>query len=81
MTVKLREVGNSMTVTIPKSFVSQLGLIQGTEFNVGINNGNIVLKPLNIKPKVTIKSLFENYHGDYVPTEYDWGEPVGREIW
>ena len=81
MTVKLREVGNSMTVTIPRDFVSQLSLTQGTEFDVGLNDGNIILKPLNVKQKVTIKSLFANYHGDYTPTEYDWGAPVGREVW
>lgn len=79
MMVKLREVGNSMAVTIPRSFVSQLNLKHGSEFNIGIDNGNIILKPS--KPKVTIKSLFDNYHGDYIPTEYDWGAPVGREIW
>ena len=30
---------------------------------------------------VTIVSLFADYCGDYIPTEYDWGEPVGREFW
>lgn len=29
---------------------------------------------------VTIKQLFADYDGDYVLTEFDWGEDVGREI-
>ncbi len=32
------------------------------------------------KPK-SIEELFEGYDGDYAPTEFDWGEPVGSEVW
>ena len=28
-----------------------------------------------------IKELFNDYKGDYNPTEIDWGEPKGEEIW
>ena len=28
-----------------------------------------------------IKDLFENYTEEYIPTEIDWGEPEGKEIW
>ena len=28
-----------------------------------------------------IKELFKDYDGNYEPTEIDWGEPVGDEIW
>ena len=31
---------------------------------------------------ITIKSLFKDYNGDYKPTEYDFGDSVGKEkIW
>lgn len=42
---------------------------------------------LNIKARIIIKKkresleeLFKDYHGNYQPTEYNWGEPVGEEI-
>ena len=29
-----------------------------------------------------IKELFADYEGEYTtPTEIDWGEPVGNEMW
>ena len=28
-----------------------------------------------------IKELFADYEGEHTPTEIDWGEPVGNEVW
>lgn len=30
--------------------------------------------------RITIKSLFKDYNGDYKPAEIDWGPPKGNEI-
>ncbi|MBR6217231.1 MAG: AbrB/MazE/SpoVT family DNA-binding domain-containing protein [Eubacterium sp.] len=79
MTVKFREVGNSITITIPKDIVKQFNLVQGMEADVEAQNGSIVVKPKK-EEKVTIKSLFAGYNGDYVPSEIDWGEARGNEV-
>lgn len=79
MIVKFRNVGNSMSVTIPKDLVKKFAIVNGTEANIFEKDGAIMVEP--IKKKVTIKSLFAGYSGDYKPTEFDWGEPVGREVW
>lgn len=81
MTVKFREVGNSITVTIPKNIVTQFGLVQGMEANIESLNNTIIVKPVMVRKKVTIRSLFVGYSGDYKPTEIDWGETRGNEIW
>jgi antitoxin MazE len=81
MTVKFREVGNSMAITIPKDIVIKCGLFQGMEANIEEENNVIIVKPIILNKKITIKTLFENYHGAYVPTEIDWGLPVGKEMW
>lgn len=81
MTVKFREVGNSITVTIPKNIVVAYGLRQGMEANIESNGDTISVKPIMKADRVTIKSLFANYHGDYKPTEFDWGGAVGKEVW
>ena len=39
MTVKFREVGNSITVTIPKQIVTRFGLEQGVEADVVEQDG------------------------------------------
>ena len=79
MIVRFREVGNSMTVTIPKDITRELGLSCGNEADVFIKDKQIVIKP--ICKKVTIKSLFANYKGDYKPSEIDWGTKKGNEVW
>lgn len=80
MTVKFREVGNSITVTIPRDIVAQLGLVQGMEANIETYNNAIMVKPKVVK-NITIKSLFAGYTGSYKPTEVNWGESRGNEIW
>ena len=80
MMVKFREVGNSITVTVPRDIVNKLGLVQGMEADIELNDDMIIVKPRRTK-KVTIKSLFEGYTGDYKPEEIDWGETRGNEVW
>lgn len=81
MTVKFREVGNSITVTIPKHIVTRFGLEQGMEADIEEQDGFIRVTPLTRKKKVSIKSLFAGYTGDYTPSEVDWGETKGNEAW
>jgi antitoxin component of MazEF toxin-antitoxin module len=45
MKVKLRKVGNSYTVSIPREFVSELGLIEGTDMNIFVREDAVVMKP------------------------------------
>ena len=81
MTVRLREVGNSMTITIPKNIVKQFQLTQGIEVSIEAQEDYIMVKPVKARNKVTIKSLFQDYSGDYKPSEIDWGEDRGKELW
>jgi antitoxin component of MazEF toxin-antitoxin module len=45
MKVKLRKVGNSYTVSIPKEFVSELGLTEGTDMNIFVREDAVVVEP------------------------------------
>ncbi len=81
MVVKLREVGNSFVMTIPNTIVAVLNLKKGMEADIQLEKDGFFVKPANIKGEITIKSLFENYSGDYIPKEVDWGERVGEEVW
>lgn len=81
MTVRLREVGNSMTITIPKTIVQSFNLTQGSEVIVEALNDAILVKPVKKRNKVTIQSLFAGYTGDYKPSEVDWGDKRGNEVW
>ena len=51
------------------------------------NQENLVMTAKNdksaterVKKRKTIKELFNGFHGNYIPIEIDWGNPVGKEI-
>ncbi len=46
MKVKVRRVGNSLTVTIPKEIAMDLGLGPDMEMNVSIREAAVVLEPV-----------------------------------
>jgi putative addiction module antidote len=45
MKVKLRKVGNSYTVTVPKEIVDEMGLEEGGEFDIIAKEDTVVLQP------------------------------------
>ena len=51
------------------------------KFKVRDNDETGTATIANVSNRKTIEELFEGYEGDYVPTEIDWGEPVGNEVW
>ena len=81
MTVRLREVGNSMTITIPKSIVKNFNLSQGSEVSIETQDDVILVRPIKQHHKVTIRSLFSGYTETYKPSEIDWGCQRGNEVW
>lgn len=46
MRVKTRKVGNSLTVTIPQELVTEMDLAEGTDMNVFVREGTVVLEPV-----------------------------------
>jgi antitoxin component of MazEF toxin-antitoxin module len=45
MKVKLRLVGNNYTVSIPREFVTELGLSEGTDMSIFMRDGTMVIEP------------------------------------
>jgi antitoxin component of MazEF toxin-antitoxin module len=51
---KLRKIGpkgNSPSVTIPRKFLAELGLSNGDRVDLDLEDGSIVIRPVNIRPK------------------------------
>ncbi|MBU2601106.1 MAG: AbrB/MazE/SpoVT family DNA-binding domain-containing protein [Actinobacteria bacterium] len=45
MQVKVRRVGNSISVTIPKAVAAELALDENTQMNVIVRDGAVVMEP------------------------------------
>jgi len=80
MVVELKRWGNSQGIRISKEIIDAIGIKINDELDLDIQNGYIVLKPVN-KHK-TLQERAQDYGGVLGPyDEYDWGQPVGRERW
>lgn len=80
MEIRIQKWGNSMGVRIPMNFIKELNLKENDSVEISKEENKIVITKSN-KKKISLKQLFENYHGNYHIEEYDWGEPKGEEIW
>ncbi len=58
MTTKLQKWGNSYAVRIPKNFIQELKLSQGSEMEIEHNNQSLVIKQKKQK-EYTLKDLLK----------------------
>ena len=79
MTTTIQKWGNSQGIRIPKSILDTINWTENEEIIILIKDEKIVIE--KAKKRKNIKELFKDYKGKYEPTEIDWGEPVGDEIW
>ena len=81
MEVQLVKWGNGQGIRIPKLVLQELNIAVNDTLSMEIRGEQIIIE----KVKFTHRSLEERaraYGGKLGPyTEYDWGEPKGREIW
>ena len=80
MEAKLQKWGNSYGIRIPKVFLKSLNIKENDKIKIEQQNDCIVITKSNDK-KISLKERFKNYKGDYDISEFEWDNPVGREIW
>ena len=79
MGTKIRKWGNSLGVRLPKAAAEEAGLSDGSEVEVRVQYGAIVLRPVK-KPRFKLKDLLAAIRPDNIHPEIDAGPPRGREI-
>jgi antitoxin MazE len=80
MSITLHRWGNSVGLRLPKPMLEQLGLTEGSQVDVMIEAGRLVIEPVR-RRRMTMAELLEGFTSDDRPGEVDWGAPAGREIW
>lgn len=79
MTTTLQKWGNSQGIRIPKFMLETLHWNGNERLVVSAENDKIIIE--RAEKRKNIKELFADFHGEYIPVEMDWGEPVGEEVW
>lgn len=80
MQTQIKKWGNSQGVRLPKEVLEMAGFSLNDLLNVNVSNG-VILLTREFKHK-TLEERAVMFGGELnLDGEYDWGEPVGREVW
>ncbi len=85
MTTKIQKWGNSLAMRLPKELASSFNLKAGSEVEFVTNSGgnSFTIQPqIKVKiPKYTLEDLVKGITKKNRHKEFDWGKPMGKEIW
>ena len=80
MEIRLQKWGNSDGIRIPSIILKNLGIKTNDKLNITQEEDRIVISKSK-RPKISLEERFKKYYGDMKVEPYDWGEPMGKEIW
>ncbi|MBR1936937.1 MAG: AbrB/MazE/SpoVT family DNA-binding domain-containing protein, partial [Bacilli bacterium] len=63
-----------------KAFLQSLNLKTNDKIIIEQVDDKIVISKCN-KDKISLKELFDEYHGKNMAKEFEWDDARGREIW
>ncbi|WP_274365621.1 AbrB/MazE/SpoVT family DNA-binding domain-containing protein [Paenibacillus thermotolerans] len=75
--VQVQKWGNSLGIRIPKSLALKVGLEEGSEIDLDVEDGHLVIKPKS----TSLEELLAQVTPDNLHKEVSTGEPEGRESW
>jgi antitoxin MazE len=73
--------GNSLGIRIPAPIARDTKLTRGSEVDLQVEAGRIVLTPLRRTRHFELKSLLAKVTAANLPSGDLWGAPVGKEVW
>ena len=80
MQTQVKEWGNSQGIRLPKEVLRNAGIALNEVLDVTVADGVITLAK-SFRHN-TLEERAAEFGGKMVlDGEYDWGEPVGREVW
>ena len=80
MQTQVKTWGNSQGIRIPREVLQDAGISLNEVLDIKVKNGVIILEK-TFKHK-TLEERAADFGGNLnLDGEFDWGEPVGREVW
>jgi len=80
MQTQVKTWGNSQGIRIPREVLQDAGISINEILDIKVKNGVIILEK-TFKHK-TLEERAAEFGGNLnLDGEFDWGEPVGREVW
>jgi antitoxin MazE len=72
--------GNSLAVRIPAAFADSAGLKEGTEVEIKVQSGRLIVAPIR-KHRFDLRRLIDQITPENRHDLIDWGKPRGKEVW
>lgn len=80
MDISLKPWGNSLGIRIPGNVIKEMGLKKDDQLDLVVLDGKIVIE--KVKRHKSLEERMAVYGNKLeLLGEYDWGDPVGRELW
>lgn len=80
MQTQVKAWGNSQGIRIPKEILQDAGIALNEILDITVKNGVITL--VKTSKHKTLEERAAEFDGNLnLDGEFDWGEPVGREVW
>lgn len=83
MTTTIQKWGNSLGVRLPKELADSFNLTAGSRVVFVRNKNSFEIQP-QVKtqiPKYTLEELVKGITKKNRHKEFDWGKPMGKEVW
>ncbi|GAX36230.1 AbrB/MazE/SpoVT family DNA-binding domain-containing protein [Nodularia sp. NIES-3585] len=80
MVANIAKWGNSLAVRIPQNLAREIHLTEGSEVNLSVVDGNLVIK-LKKPRRYSLDELIEQITPENLHAEVDSGVAVGNEAW
>ena len=80
MLAKVQRWGNSLAIRIPRSFVAEAGFENDGPVNMQVAEGKLIIESVST-PAYTLEDLVAQITDENLHEEYDWGKPIGKEVW
>ena len=80
MKTAVQKWGNSLAIRIPRSFAQETRLNNGTEVDLQLKSGTLVISRA-LKKRYRLSDLLAQVRKTNVPPETEWGHPTGQEHW
>lgn len=82
MVTRVQKWGNSQGLRLTRQVLRDARIAIGDEVDVTVGDGVIVIAPVRrVRGKQSLEELVSRIPKNYQAREFDWGGPVGREVW
>ncbi len=80
MVATVAKWGNSLAIRIPQNLAKEINLTEGSEIDLSVVDGTLVIKPRSQK-RYSLDELIKEITPENLHTEIDSGIAVGNEVW